>query len=103
MLRPNANRDKTRGDVLQPGKPTNEAQEERRPKRLTAGLQRHADDVVLNDNLHGLRHLHREFAPAPHRIEFPFGRTTACELFGEKIGGCDRILDREVDADTADR
>ena len=64
MLRPNANRDKTRGDALQPGKPTNEAQQERRPKRPTAGLQRHADDVVLNDNLHGLRHLHREFAPA---------------------------------------
>ena len=76
---------------------------QRSPERLTARLQRHADDVVLDHDLHGLRHPHRKFAAPPHRVEFVFRRAAIGKFRSQQVRGRDRVLDREVDADAADR
>src|SRR5579863_8883872 len=99
VLRAHAERDEPRGDALQPWNRIDDAGKHRWPKWLIPRLECNADDLVLNDNLHGLRHPHRKLAPSAHRVEFIFCRAAAGEFCGQKIGGCHRILDREVDAD----
>ena len=92
-----------RGDALQPRDRVDEAHRQRRPERLATGLQRGADDVVLDHDLHGLGHPHRKFPTPPHRIQFVFGGAAAGEPGGQQVRGRDRVLHREVDPDAADR
>jgi hypothetical protein len=55
-------------------------------------------------DLHRLRRLGRPEAPPPHRVEVVLrDRAAAREPRGEQVGGGDRVLDREVDADASDR
>ena len=75
MFRTHAKRDEARGDALQPWQRFDDARQQRNPERSVARLERGADDIILNQDLHSLRHSHRKFPAAPNRIELPFGRT----------------------------
>ena len=79
------------------------AHDQRRLQRLVTRLQRGIDDVVLDHDLHPLRHPHRKRAPPLHGIEFVLRRATACQFRSQQVCGRDRVLHREIDADAADR
>ena len=94
---------KARGDALQPRHGRDQSHHERHSQRFAAGLQRNADDVVLGNHLHPLRHPHRKFAALPYRIEFALSWATTRKLCCQEVRGRDRVLHREIDADAADR
>ena len=70
MLGPHANAHKPRRDALQPGDGGDEAHHERGLQRPIAGLERGADDVVLDDDLHPLRHLHWKLTAPANGVEY---------------------------------
>ena len=103
MLRAHAERDESRGDTLQPGNRVDDARKQWNAKRPISRLEGDADEFVLDDNLHGLRHSYRKLAPAAHGVELVFGGAAIGQSRGQQVSGRDRVLDSKVDADAADR
>jgi hypothetical protein len=103
MLGPHAEPEEARRDALQPGHRRDQPHDQRDLQRLIARLQRGADDVVLHHDLHPLRHPHRKLAAPAHGVEFVLGRAAVRQLRRQQVGGRDRVLHREIDADAADR
>ena len=62
-----------------------------------------ADDALLHEELHRLHHLGRPFAPRLHLGKQLAGHAPLAQRLPENIGGGDRVLNGEIDADAADR
>ena len=84
------------------GKPPHQAQEE--GWFQTVRLAKHAfDDVVLNLHLKPLGTPRGHLAPFLNTRQILCCHLTGTERIREDVCGCDRILDRKVDPDAADR
>ena len=59
--------------------------------------------VVLDEHLQPLRHPRREHAAALHGGEIVVADGPGAQRRGQAVRGRDRVLDREIDADAADR
>ena len=57
----------------------------------------------MDEDLAGLDPADRHLPPALHAAEVVLGHISLPELGGEQVGGGDRVLHREVDADAAGR
>jgi hypothetical protein len=64
--------------------------------------QRTRDDAVLNKYLDRLSHACRPLAPLLHGREVMRGDGPSAKRLREDVGGCDRVLDSKINADTAD-
>ena len=90
------------GSRLQWRKPTEQAQRPRWRHRSRAA-EHPPDHLVLYDNLQPLRHPGWEFAPLLNRGKMIAGDSPRPQRLGENVGSRHRILDGEIDADSADR
>ena len=66
-------------------------------------MEQRVDDPALHPDLDCLDHLHRQGAAALNRGEMLGGEPSLAQWRGENVGGGNRVLHREVDADAADR
>ena len=66
-------------------------------------FENRVDDPLLDRDLHRLRQARRQGAAALHGGEMRIGQRAVAQRHGEDVGGGDGVLDREVDADPADR
>ena len=88
-------RGKKRQPSQQSGKPV---QERRAPVREDA-----ADDLALDEELQRLREPGGRFSALLNRTKVADGDAAAQELGCKQVRGRNRILNREIDADAADR
>ena len=102
VLRPEAHADDACRQPPQQREPPEHPHRERRLRRRGAA-QHVADDAVLDRHLHALRHARRPFAPALHGAQVVQRRAALAQPRHQDVGGGDRVLDRQVDADAADR
>ena len=79
-----------------------QAEQQRRPDRL-AGAQDAADDPVLDKYLQRLRRFGRKLPPALDRTQIVGADHAPQQRLGENVRRRHRVLDRQVDADPADR
>ena len=82
----------------------------RRSSRITNGgfelalaRQHVADHVVLHEHLHPLGDPRREFAAFLHGCSMRRRDRAGAQRLRQDVGGGDRVLHREIDADAADR
>ena len=62
-----------------------------------------ADHALLHDDLDALGDACREFAPLLHLRQHVLADRAVAQRLGQDVGGGDRVLHREVDADAAER
>ena len=65
--------------------------------------ERRRQQVVLHDHLHALDDLRRKGAARLHCGEMRRSYRSCAQRLGQDVGGGDRVLHREIDADAADR
>jgi hypothetical protein len=102
-LAPHAETHEAGGQAAQDRKSDEEPQEPRR-RGLAGAAEDTRNHVLLNDDLDALNDLRWPFAPLLHlRQKLIAQRPLASQRPGENIGGGDRVLNGEVDADATDR
>jgi hypothetical protein len=102
-LAPHAEPDKPGGQAAQDRKSDKEPQEPRR-RDLARAAEDTRNHILLDKDLHALDDLRRPFAPLLDVRQKLIARRPLVEQGpGENIGRRDRVLNREIDADAADR
>jgi hypothetical protein len=102
-LAPHAETYQAGGQPAQDRKSDEKPQEPRR-RDLARAAEDTGDYSFLNNNLHALNDFRWPFAPLLHlRQQRIAQRCLAGQWQGENIGRRDRVLNREIDADAADR
>src|SRR5690606_35634300 len=102
VLAADAKPDDARRDALENGKTLHQAQQSRR-LRYGRAVEVPADDPVLNGHLQSLGHARRPQAPALDSFERAVRHLMLAQRRGEDVGGGNRVLNSEIDADAADR
>src|SRR5260221_6863596 len=103
MLGAEADADEARGEAAQ-DVPAAQQPERQRQRQRPGAAEHAADDAVLDQQLHALDEARRRLAPTLHLIErLVADVAAAAQARHQDVGGGDRILDGEVDADAADR
>ena len=102
VLRPKPHADDAR---RQPSQHREAAEQTHRPWRLRRhrATQHTADNAILDGNLHALRHARRELAATLHGAEIGQCRGALPQAWHEDVRRRHRVLDRQVDPDSADR
>ena len=77
--------------------------EEQRGLQLIRTAEDPRDDPSLNQHLEPLGDARGELTPPLHQAQVVRGEPPQAQGFGEQVRRGDRVLDREVDADAADR
>jgi hypothetical protein len=101
VLRPEAQADHARRDPAQPRPGVEQAQREWNPQRRAR--ERRRDHVLLREDLQPLGEPGRQLAATLHRAQLVGRRCAAAKRGGQQVRRRDRVLDREVDPDAADR
>src|SRR5215813_1622922 len=98
---PDPDADESRGNSAEPRRSIQEPHDEGRPHGRLTG-EHATDDATLNEELNALRHASRKLPPALHVVKITEHHAPLTQREGETVGGSDRVLDRQIDAHTAD-
>jgi hypothetical protein len=74
-----------------------------RNRKSLGTAQNSADHIVLDQDLEPLRGASREIPPSLDRLKIAFGDVVLSKFRAEYVCCRDRILNREIDSDPADR
>ena len=102
MFRADAEADEPRRDSPERWNFSQQAQGERRRERSGAA-QHPGNDPALDGDLQPLRHARRPLAPLLDLAQAIDGEVSLPQRFEKNVGCRHGILDREIDADAADR
>ena len=102
MLGPDAHADQPRRDAAQEWKHAEDPDQEWRLRPLLT-VQYLADELLLDRELHPLREAYRKGAPLLDRLKVGVRHGAGPERRRQPVGGGDRVLHRDIDADAADR
>ena len=103
MLAPDSQPDQARGDAPEEGDCLEEAQRQRH--FVEHGLADHerGQNAIVESLLRSLDHTGRKHPALLHLLQQRIDLLAARKRCSEDVCCCDRVLDREVDADASDR